>query len=200
MAVVQLKFDQKGKYSYSAIANINQSHKQQLIEIHSPITNGHATYANNNESHNGEQKNDLITNNAKSEVVSPTNGRQYNGVNHSSSNNCTSPSKNGKVCLCELKFREKRKRSESIKVENWDFIYKEKAFRTNIDPPLCDDHNALPKWVLLNALSFCSIWHMWSGFESPPRRKYEAVNYKFYADSKMQTCEFYPGALVIHGV
>lgn len=149
MAVVQLKFDQKGKYSYSTIANINQSHKQQLIENHILTTNGHSGYSDGKRDaqcpHNGDHKKDLIT---RKNVKSRSAGcRQQNGfANHNlNSTNCaTSPGTNGKVCLCELEFRDNRKRSESIKVENWDFIYKEKPFRTNLDV-FDDERNAIPK-------------------------------------------------------
>jgi hypothetical protein len=143
MAVVQLKFDQKGKYSYSTIANINQS---QLIENHICVTkNGHSGCGENTHDplcpQNIIHKKDLITRkNIKSRSLS-TNGRPF--INH----NCTtSPcgGNNGKVCLCELEYREKRKRSESIKVDNWDFIYKEKSFGTNLDIP-DDERRAIPK-------------------------------------------------------
>ena len=157
MAVVQLKFDQKGKYSYSAIANINQSHKQQLIENHIAITNNNGHLEHKKESpsqHNGNHKKDLITrkNVGKSRSLScngtTANGRQ-NGFQHHHNGNslsCSnSPNKNGKVCLCELKFHDNnRKRSESIKVDNWDFIFKENAFKTNLDVPE-EKRNATPK-------------------------------------------------------
>lgn len=154
MAVVQLKFDQKGKYSYSTIANINQSHK--LIEAHISVPNGHSSVGDNKWDatcqHNGDHKKDLITRkNVKSRSVAANrataNGRPQNGfisVNGGSTHCATSPGHNGKVCLCELGFRDNRKRSESIKVDNWDFIYKEKSFRTNVN--VSDDNgNATPK-------------------------------------------------------
>jgi hypothetical protein len=148
MAVVQLKFDQKGKYSYSTIANINQSHKQQLIESHISITNnnGHSDFKNESQcQHNGGHKKDLITrkNVGKTRSLScngtTANGRQ-NGFQHHHNGNslgcANSPGKNGKVCLCELEFRDNnRKRSESIKVDNWDYIFKEKAFKANLELP-----------------------------------------------------------------
>lgn len=145
MAVVQLKFDQKGKYSYSAIANINQSHKQQLIENHIPAVNGHSHTDVEQCLYIGDHKKDLITRkNVKSRSLSTSgNGRQQNGFHTHNGNPSacsTSPGNNGKVCLCELEFRDNRKRSESIKVDNWDFIYKEKSFRTNLDHPR--DHPA----------------------------------------------------------
>lgn len=154
MAVVQLKFDQKGKYSYSAIANINQSHKQQLIESHIPITNnGHLDYKSDSQCpHNGHKK-DLITrkNVSKSRSLSSSgataNGRQ-NSYHNGNSLGCSSlsPGKNGKVCLCELKFRDNnRKRSESIKVDNWDYIFKEKAFKEEDLEKLDEERNVVPK-------------------------------------------------------
>jgi hypothetical protein len=157
MAVVQLKFDQKGKYSYSTIANINQSHKQQLIENHIPIVNnGHVDYKSESQyPHNGHKK-DLITrkNASKSRSLSSNgstaNGRQQNAFHHHHNGNSlgcanSSPGKNGKVCLCELEFRDNnRKRSESIKVDNWDYIFKEKAFNEDLDLPQ-DERNVIPK-------------------------------------------------------
>lgn len=154
MAVVQLKFDRKGKYSYSAIANIDQSHKQQLIESHITTTNGHPVYADDSPClPNSGHKKDLITRkNVKSRSVvasqaATVNGRQQNGFHHHNGNQSTctaSPSKGGKVCLCELKFRDNRKRSESIKVDNWDFIYKEKSFPLNLEVPE-DVQKSIPK-------------------------------------------------------
>lgn len=155
MAVVQLKFDQKGKYSYSTIANINQSHKPQLIENHVSITNGHSGFNDNKRDvqgpHNGSHKKELITRkNVTSRPFSSNrttaNGRQQNGLSSHNTNptNSCAASPNGKVCLCELEFRDNRKRSESIKVDNWDYIYKEKSFRTNLDLPE-DERNAIPK-------------------------------------------------------
>lgn len=150
MAVVQLKFDQKGKYSYSAIANINQSHKQQLIENHVAITNnnGHLEQKKESQSqHNGSHKKDLITrkNVGKSRSLS-SNGSTANSRQNGNSLSCAnSPNNNGKVCLCELKFRDNnRKRSESIKVDNWDYIFKENAFKTNLDVPE-ENRNATTK-------------------------------------------------------
>ena len=142
MAVVQLKFDQKGKYSYSTIANINQSHKPQLIENHA--SNGHSGITENKRDaqcpHNGDNKKEISRKNVISRPHSLNrNGRQQNGLN--SINKTASP--NGKVCLCELKFHDHRKRSESIKVDNWDYIYKEKLFGTNLDLPE-DERNAIP--------------------------------------------------------
>lgn len=155
MAVVQLKFDQKGKYSYSSIANINQSHKQQLIESQIQFTNsGHFECKKEPQSpHNGHKK-DLITrkNVSKSRSLS-SNGTTSNGklqavIHHGNSLNCanSSPGKNGKVCLCELKFRDNnRKRSESIKVDNWDYIFKEKAFQASLDLHHEAENNIIPK-------------------------------------------------------
>lgn len=146
MAVVQLKFDQKGKYSYSTIGNINQAHKQ-LIETHDPVAaNGLPSYSDNKRDpqrpHNGDHKKDLITRkNVKSR--SANSGRTPNG--NGTSLSCTaSPGKHGKVCLCELEFGDNRKRSESIKVDNWDYIYKEKSFKAQLDLPNNECH-ATPK-------------------------------------------------------
>lgn len=157
MAVVQLKFDQKGKYSYSTIANINQSHKQQLIENHIPITNNGNSDCKSEPPANGGHKRDLITrkNVSKSRSLSSTtlNGRPQNGFQHHHNGNSLScansaPGKNGKVCLCELEFRDNRdknrKRSESIQVDNWDYIFKEKAIQANLELP-DDERNAVPK-------------------------------------------------------
>lgn len=139
MAVVQLKFDRRGKYSYSTIANINQT---QLIESHIPFANGHSGLGGGGGDSpqcllNVTSKTDILTTkNVKTRTITASNCR------HTNQNGATSP--NAKVCLCELKFRDKRNRSESIKVENWDYIYKEKSFRVNRDQPN-DDHNLIPK-------------------------------------------------------
>lgn len=156
MAVVQLKFDQKGKYSYSTIANINQSHKPPLIENHVSIANGHSGLNDNKcdvlcPPHNGDHKTEIITRkNVTSRPFSKNktsvNGRQQNGL-HNHNTNSANPcavSPNGKICLCELEYRDNRKRSESIKVDNWDYIYKEKSFRTNLDLPE-NERNAISK-------------------------------------------------------
>lgn len=141
MAVVQLKFDRKGKYSYSTIANINQS---PLIESHVPFANGHSELNGDSPQCplNGSNKTDTKTRkNVKTRTITTSNSLHAN-QNGNSLSGATSP--NGKVCLCELKFRDKRSRSESIKVDNWDYIYKEKSFRVNRDQPL-DDLNVIPK-------------------------------------------------------
>lgn len=145
MAVVQLKFDQRGKYSYSTIADINQSHKQQLIEdTGSDLPRD--VKPQSLVSHNGDHKTDILTRiSVKSDLVAAVKGRQSNGIHNGGSINCTSPSRNGKVCLCELDFHERRKRSESIKVENWDFIYKERALRASLSPLDQEDCNLQPK-------------------------------------------------------
>lgn len=147
MAVVQLKFDKKGQYSYSTIANINQS---QLIENNISIANGHSDHNDNiRESFcptNGDNKKDLVTRkNVKSGSLTNGKGKQNGVIVHNGNSlGCTSLGKNGKVCLCELEFRDnKRKRSESIKVENWDYIYKENPLKAKLDPP--DDERVTPK-------------------------------------------------------
>lgn len=155
MAVVQLRFDQKGKYSYSTIANINQSHKQQLIahELPSPpiTTNGESYNANNKRernqcTHNGIHKKDLIT---QKNVKSRSNGASVNNCRHTSKHyaNHNGHSINHKVCLCELEFRDKisRQRSESIKVDNWEYIYKEKSPIHHLNAPTNEHHNNLSK-------------------------------------------------------
>lgn len=142
MAVVQLKFDRKGKYSYSTIANINQS---QLIESHAPFhANGHSVLDSEQPQlpSNGVAKKDSAARkNAKAKPISANNCLH---TSHTTLSGATSPNQNGKVCLCELKFCDKRSRSESIKVDNWDYIYKENSFRVNRDQ-LRDDLNAIPK-------------------------------------------------------
>lgn len=128
MAVVQLKFDQKGKYSYSTITDINQSHKPQIIENH--VSRNHKRDVPC--PHNGDHKNELIT--RKNVTSRPlVNRTQLCASSH-----------NAKVCLCDLEFRDNRKRSESIKVDNWDYIYKEKSFGANLELPE-DQRNGIPK-------------------------------------------------------
>lgn len=138
MAVVQLKFDQRGKYSYSAITDINESHREHLLEsatISPPNGRIDDKKRETKTPLNGGHKKDLIT---RKNAKCVTSSRPHNV-------NCTSPGKNGKVCLCELEFGDKRKRSESIKVENWDYIYKEKCFGANLEPPDDERAHAPPK-------------------------------------------------------
>lgn len=124
MAVVQLKFDQKGKYSYSTIAspsnynNSNIANNENQDEPNNLEIGGdddklcrHVISTTNSVSGGGQQTRSL-----SSSSTSPA---------HNSAVNC--PSKNNtKICLCELEFRENRtKRSHSINVENWQLIYRE---------------------------------------------------------------------------
>lgn len=100
MAVVQLRFD--GKYAYSTIANINQFQNQ--ISITSCDQEG-------------------------DELVEKCGSFAANGSRHMNGHSINPPAASpvSKVCLCEL--RENRtKRSDSIKVDNWDFIYRERQF------------------------------------------------------------------------
>jgi hypothetical protein len=114
MAVVQLRFD--GKYAYSTIANINQFQNQisitscdqeggggdELVEKSGCMKCG--SFAANGSRHlNG--------------FCSHMNGHPLNPI--------ASPV--NKVCLCELSSN-RTKRSDSIKVDNWDYIYRERQF------------------------------------------------------------------------
>lgn len=55
---------------------------------------------------------------------------------HNNNNNSSSNSKSSN------RVYNNRQRSESIKVENWDYIYRERAY---LDVPLPADRNAIPK-------------------------------------------------------
>lgn len=164
MAVVQLRFD--GKYAYSTIANINQT---QIIENHSRRG---LSDANEEEEADNKQEVECICEHKKdlhgkcrSLIVSSTttnssmgNSRHSNNghlchshMNGHSLNSATS-SPTIKVCLCSYHtnnnnnnnhtIEECRQRSESIKVDNWDYIYRERAY---LDVAHVDHHNAVPK-------------------------------------------------------
>ncbi|CRL04869.1 CLUMA_CG017922, isoform A, partial [Clunio marinus] len=140
---------------YSTIANIHQSHKQQLIDSHIPSTIEYSEYSEDTSDtqcpNNSDHKRDLTSRkNVKSRSslalkVNDNNCRAHNGFSSHNGNvsNSTSPNRNGKVCLCELEYRDKRMRSESINVDNWDYIYKEKSFGTNLKIP--EECQATPK-------------------------------------------------------
>lgn len=159
MAVVQLRLDTKGK-TYSAIANVNQSHKQQF-NVNHQSTNGKSKSNNSNLNNKKDNHKDLCSNKngyqcnkkeilivngnktgSNSTILSQTNGQTETSRhnNHNSNVNQLSPNAiNGQVCLCEVHYqnKEKRKRSESIKVDNWEYIYKEKQIRNNIHHANC---------------------------------------------------------------
>lgn len=137
MAVVQLKLDAKGR-TYSTIANITTS-PTQSTQSTQPQSN---VKQSNNQLASNKYKKDQQNNNTCNQIghnadginamlirvptVASLNKSRSATVTHS----CKKPSiKNGtgKMCLCELEFRvDYRKRSESIKVDNWEYIYKEK--------------------------------------------------------------------------
>lgn len=145
MAVVQLKFDQKGKYSYSTIANNNLP-----------------TKFNENENVNVDEDDKLCD---QSDLTSPKSCRRKirslsMSTNFSSSTspahnsatvvNCPTTVKNStKICLCELEFRENQsrtKRSHSINVENWQLIYRENPASNNGSKELIGNgHGNYPK-------------------------------------------------------
>ena len=137
MAVVQLKLDAKGR-TYSTIANITTSPTQstQSTQPQSNAKQSNNQLANNKYKKDQQNNNTCNQNSHNVDVISaklirvPTvaslNKSRSAAVTHS----CKTPSlKNGtgKMCLCELEFRvDYRNRSESIKVDNWEYIYKEK--------------------------------------------------------------------------
>lgn len=139
MAVVQLRLDPKGK-AYSTIATTflndaqNSSLKQQPNQL--AITNNNNLKNYHYNQHNSYNKNDLIP--IKSTKANCCKFRSTTASQHTSS--CTTHlnqpinGNNGiaKYCFCELEYREQcdqRNRSESIKVDNWEYIYKEKNLR-----------------------------------------------------------------------
>lgn len=164
MAVVQLRLDTKGK-TYSAIANVNHSHKQQFNANHQSANGKSKSNNSNNLNNKKDNQKDLCNNNkngyqcnkkeilivngnksgSNTTILSQTNGKTETSRhnNHNVNPNQLSPNAtNGTVCLCELHYqnKEKRRRSESIKVDNWEYIYKEKQIRNNIHHANCINH------------------------------------------------------------
>jgi hypothetical protein len=124
MAVVQLRFD--GKYAYSTIANINQFQNQ--ISITSCDQEGDGG-------------------GVRDELVEKCGSFATNGSRHMNGHSLNPPASpvSSKVCLCELRAQSsstnRAKRSDSIKVDNWDFIYRERQF---LDVPN-DERGAVSK-------------------------------------------------------
>lgn len=139
MAVVQLRFD--GKYAYSTIANINQLQKlQNQISITScDRVEDDLDVKNKSLVCECGQKCDLQSKCGSHAMSS----RHMNGHSVSSSK-AASPQVN-KVSLYDLTssagVKSSRKRSESIKVENWDYIYRENPFLGVPD----SERNGVPK-------------------------------------------------------
>lgn len=142
MAVVQLKFD--GKYAYSTIANINQLQKlQNQISITSCDREDDSDEKNEKFQcvcgHNGDLQTKCGSNAMSSRQTngncSHMNGRSLNAVTSSVN----------KVYLCDIASsagESKRKRSESINVDNWEYIYRENPF---LSVPNGGERNAVPK-------------------------------------------------------
>lgn len=139
MAVVQLKFD--GKYAYSTIANINQLQK---LQNQFSITSC-------------DREDDLDEKKKKFMCVCGNNG-DLNGkcgsyamtsrqtdCSHMNGRSLNSATPNGKVYLRDIPSssgRNNRKRSESISVDNWEYIYRENPF---LSVPNDGERNAVPK-------------------------------------------------------
>lgn len=142
MAVVQLRFD--GKYAYSTIANINQLQKfQNQISITSCDREDDSDEKKEKFvcvcGHNGDLQTKCgsyaMNSRQKDGYCSHINGRSLNAASSSVS----------KVYLCDIATSghgNSRKRSESIKVDNWDYIYRENPF---LSIPHDADRNAVPK-------------------------------------------------------
>ena len=133
MAVVQLRFD--GKYAYSTIANINHLQKlQNQISITScDQVEDDLDVKNKNLVCECDHKCDLQSKCGSHAMSS----RHMNG--HSRASPVSKASLYDRTPSAGTKGS--RKRSESIKVENWDFIYREKPF---LDVPN-DERNGVPK-------------------------------------------------------
>jgi hypothetical protein len=138
MAVVQLRLDPKGK-AYSTIATtfLNDApgspHKQPPHQL--AITNNNNFKNHHYNQHNSYNKKDLIPIN--STKANCCKFRSTTAIQHT--NGCTKNQQingnNGmaKYCFCELECREAgRNRSESIKVDNWEYIYKEKNLQREL--------------------------------------------------------------------
>jgi hypothetical protein len=138
MAVVQLKFD--GKYAYSTIANINQLQKlQNQISITSCDREDDSDERKEKClcacGHNGDLKakcgSYAMTSRQTDNYCSHMNGRSLNAATSSVN----------KVYLCDIATNN-RKRSESIKVDNWEYIYRENPF---LSVPNGGEKSAVPK-------------------------------------------------------
>lgn len=142
MAVVQLKFD--GKYAYSTIANINHLQK---LQNQITITNYDREDDPDDKSnkfqcicgHNGDLQRKCgsyaMTSRQTDGYCSHRNGRSLNAATSSVN----------KVFLCDIATSasdNKRKRSESIKVDNWEYIYRENPF---LSIPNGGERSAVPK-------------------------------------------------------
>lgn len=142
---MQLKFDKKGKYSYSTIANIGESDKPQVFPQPqlTSVLNERSPFKKKLDAqypHNCDHKEEILARkNLTSQQLGKTSmsRRQKNDLNATITKpTVTTPT--GKICLCELELNgihNNRKRSESLKIDNWDYVYKEKSFRTNSDQP-----------------------------------------------------------------
>lgn len=177
MAVVQLKFDQKGKYSYSSIAPPLTNNNNETDMASNEITNDdevvvencnlntpnqHYHSDDNHKSCRKEFTMSSTTNSTQTRSLS-SNFSSLTSPAHNPSVDC--PSKNPtKFCLCELEFRENRtKRSHSIKVDNWELIYKENPLNAPKSKELImNGHGNYPKWV-----NVWSVFHIYS-FSSRP--------------------------------
>ena len=124
MAVVQLKFD--GKYAYSTIANINQ-----LQKLQNQISDTSC-----------DREDDLPDDNENSfECACDSKDLQSKCGSYTMS--CSHMTGRAAAASRSLFSSEKnRRRSESIKVDNWDYIYREKPF---LNVPNSGERNAIPK-------------------------------------------------------
>lgn len=126
MAVVQLRFD--GKYAYSTIANINQIQKFSITSCDRV-----------------EDDLDVKNKNLVYECSHKCDLQSKCGSYAMSSRHMNGHSPVSKVCLYDRTpsagTKGNRKRSESIKVENWDYIYRENPFLGVPD----DERNGVPK-------------------------------------------------------
>jgi hypothetical protein len=170
MAVVQLKFD--GKYAYSTIANINQSHTITTTEVAKKVDSNQidsqqdAIFDGTKDVFecicNGDNKAESPATKCRSHVQHGG-SRQHNGHHHShlNGNSQQSATTTVKVCMCNrfhdaqkikhgtnmnsnshVNAESNRQRSESIKIDNWDYIYRERAHFLDVTHA---DRSAVPK-------------------------------------------------------
>lgn len=121
MAVVQMRFD--GKYAYSTIANINQLQK---LQNQISITSTEEVEYEEGVGGDTEIKKNLECEcsdlQSKCGSYAMNSSRQKNGGYCHATTASSTPVKQVRL------YDHNRKRSESIKVENWDYIYRENPF------------------------------------------------------------------------
>jgi hypothetical protein len=145
MAVVQLRFD--GKYAYSTIADINKPHViENQVSITRRVEGAERVVEEVEDFHDNKPEAECICEHKK-DLLERCRSAAYNGNGRQQNGHLGRSSMNG-ICNFHSGSNhhhgnndKNRRRSESIKVENWDFIYRERAF-LDVSPA---DRNAVPK-------------------------------------------------------